>query len=198
MVPYLGYTPGILLSKLFQTGQGVLIYGPSYSAYNIQNLQKSVAGGYYFASPATASYIDRANGNPGTSSTQGIFTFSGYNRQSVLFNGVSSYLIAGNPASNSLLSPFVNNQITLSAWVFPEEGPYQQQTVLDFGTTGNSYCHAARLVVLDGNPMVWHSPKPQQRPIIPHSKRSNSILMELYSNDILRFRKPKSVSKRPA
>ena len=151
MVPYLGYTPGILLSKLFQTGQGVLIYGPSYSAYNIQNLQKSVVGGYYFASPATASYIDRANGNPGTSSTQGIFTFSGYNRQSVLFNGVSSYLIAGNPASNSLLSPFVNNQITLSAWVFPEEGPYQQQTVLDFGTTGNSYCHAARLVVLDGN-----------------------------------------------
>lgn len=150
-IPYLGYYPGTSLSGLFTTGQSILLYGPSTSAYDIQNLQHSVANGYYFASPTTASYIDRVNGNLGTSSAQGTFTFSGYNRESALFNGTTSYLVAGNPASNSLLSPFVNGQITLSAWVFPKEGPYQQQTVVDFGTNGNSYCHAARIVVLDGS-----------------------------------------------
>ena len=150
-VPYLGYSPGTGLSDMFSTGQSVLLYGPSSSAYDIQNLQHSVANGYYFASPTTASYIDRTNGNLGTSSADGLFTFSGYNLQSAYFNGVNSIINVKSTASNPLLSPFSKGSITLSAWVFPKEGPTQTQTVLDFGSTGNSYCSAAGISVLAGN-----------------------------------------------
>ncbi|MEM3181321.1 MAG: LamG-like jellyroll fold domain-containing protein [Candidatus Micrarchaeaceae archaeon] len=99
-VPYLIYSSGTNILQQLPTGKKVLIYGPELAVMNIENLKNAISNGYYFASPFTPSYIDRASWNLMKSSPNGIFTFSNYNTHVAQFNGVSSYIQI--PNANSL------------------------------------------------------------------------------------------------
>ena len=115
-VPYLIYSQNTILARSFKTGQNILIYGPSLEALNIQNLISAVSNHYYFASPFAPSYIERSINNL-SSSTSGIFTFSGFNRLAGSFNGHNSY-ISVTPSSN-LQVPISNTGFSINAWVLP-------------------------------------------------------------------------------
>ena len=114
--PYLIYSQNTILSRTFKTGQNILIYGPSLEALNIQNLISAVSNHYYFTSPFTPSYIERSINNL-SSSTSGIFTFSGFNRLAGSFNGHNSY-ISITPSSN-LQVPISSNGLSINTWILP-------------------------------------------------------------------------------
>ncbi|MEM3781442.1 MAG: LamG domain-containing protein [Candidatus Micrarchaeaceae archaeon] len=91
-VPYLIYGPSTNILQQLPTGRKVLIYGPELAVMDIENLRNAVSNGYYFASPFTPSYLDRASWSLTKSSPNGIFNFFNYNTRVALFNGASSYI----------------------------------------------------------------------------------------------------------
>lgn len=110
-MPYLS-TSSYLFNYL-QTGQKVLLYGPSLAILNITNLIDNVSSGSYFTSPFAPSFSQRASGNIQQQSSAGIFTLSGIaNRQAAQFNGATSNIVTASiPTSSSTLS--------INVWVYP-------------------------------------------------------------------------------
>jgi len=114
-VPYLIYSSSTNILQQLPTGRKVLIYGPELATLDIENLRNAISNGYYFSSPYTPSYIDRASYSLQKSSPNGIFTFSGYHTQVAKFNG-NGYVEQTNGFS------FMNNanqNATISIWVNP-------------------------------------------------------------------------------
>ncbi|MDE1849956.1 MAG: hypothetical protein KGI00_04480 [Candidatus Micrarchaeota archaeon] len=111
-VPYLFYPPSSNALNSFKNGQSVLLYGPSLSTLNIENLRSNISNGYYFASPYAPSYPDRVNGVFTNQSSNGMFNFMGYNRQAAYFNGASSNVTI--PHSTGLDS---SSQYTVTSWI---------------------------------------------------------------------------------
>ena len=111
-VPYLIYLSSSGILSDLPSGTKALLYGPGLDTLNIENLRNAIADGYYFASPFTPSYLDRARANINTESPDGIFTFSNYNTQAGSFNGASSYI-----TTPSFAGP--TTAFTVSAWVRP-------------------------------------------------------------------------------
>ncbi|MGC9037741.1 MAG: hypothetical protein ACP5IK_03475, partial [Candidatus Micrarchaeia archaeon] len=60
-VPYLIYSSSTNILRQLPTGRKVLIYGPELATLDIENLRNAISNGYYFSSPYTPSYIDRAS-----------------------------------------------------------------------------------------------------------------------------------------
>jgi hypothetical protein len=133
-VPYLVYqsTTGVL--GYLHNGSKVLLYGPGMATLDINNLRNAISNGYYFASPFTPSYIDRASANFMKQSQNGLFTFSNYNRLASQLNGQSSYIsssTANLPLGSSVSSAF--------AWVYITAYPTSSVAEIeDYGvaTTG--------------------------------------------------------------
>ncbi len=113
-VPYLNFSTTNNALKYLQTGQHLLLYGPSLAALNITNLIDKINAHSYFTSPFASSFINRSIGNFQPSSQSGIFTFAPFGRQAAQFNGQSSYINVGD-------SPTLNptNAITIGAWIDP-------------------------------------------------------------------------------
>ena len=74
-MPYLSTSSSSF--NYLQTGQHVLLYGPSLAIFNITNLIDNVSSGSYFTSPFAPSFSQRASGNIQQQSSSGIFTLSG-------------------------------------------------------------------------------------------------------------------------
>ena len=112
VIPYLVVSSSTF--NLLQTGQRVLLYGPSLAVLNVTNLINNVSSGSYFASPFASSFSQRASGNVHQQSPSGIFTLSGIaNRQAAFFNGQTSFItIPYSPL-------FTFSSLTISAWVSP-------------------------------------------------------------------------------
>ena len=110
-MPYLSTTPTVF--NYLQTGQHVLLYGPSLAILNVTNLIDNVSSGSYFSSPFAPSFSQRASGNIEQQSQSGIFTLSGIaSRQAAQFNGATSNIVTSSiPTSASTLS--------VNVWVFP-------------------------------------------------------------------------------
>ncbi len=110
-MPYLSTTSTVF--NYLQTGQKVLLYGPSLAILNITNLIDNVSSGAYFTSPFASSFSQRASGNIQQQSSSGIFTLSGIaNRQAAQFNGATSNIVTASiPTSSSTLS--------VNVWVYP-------------------------------------------------------------------------------
>ena len=110
-MPYLSTTS--TLFNYLQTGQHVLLYGPSLAILNLTNLIDNVSSGSYFSSPFAPSFSQRASGNIQQQSSSGIFTLSGIaRRQAAQFNGATSNIITS-PIPTSI------STLTVNVWVYP-------------------------------------------------------------------------------
>ena len=129
-------TPYLVVSsstfQLLQTGQHLLLYGPSLSVLNVTNLIDNVSAGSYFASPFAPSFSQRASGNIQQQSSSGIFTLSGLaNRQAAQFNGASSDIESSSvPTSTSTLS--------VNVWVYPTNSA-GNRGIISQGTGTNTW-----------------------------------------------------------
>ena len=112
-VAYLIYPSSSNFLQLIPTGTRVLVYGPMLETLNIEGLRNAITNGYYFASPFTPSYLDRADGDFNTQSPNGIFTFSNYNRQAASLTGLNSNIVVQDA---SILDP--TSTVSISAWVY--------------------------------------------------------------------------------
>jgi hypothetical protein len=110
-VPYLIYPSSSGILADLPSGTKALLYGPGLDTLNIENLRNAVANGYYFASQFTPSYLDRAQAYFNRQSTNGIFTFSNYNRQAGSFNGVSSNVSTALPTT-------AVNSVSVAVWAY--------------------------------------------------------------------------------
>ena len=165
-VPYLNYQlSSKFISNDITTGQPALLYGPSSSTFDISGLKSAIANGYYFASPFAPSYLDRAAGNFGNSSTDGIFTFTGNNR-------VVAYL-----ESNSYIT---GNRINLAnltnlEWVYPTDnnsfGP-----VAEFDGASANYGFY-KISIDNGNVVVWNGA----------TSYSSSFIVPMYKWSLIGF-----------
>ena len=129
-VSYLIYPSSSGFLQHIPTGTKALIYGPLLETLNIEALRNAITNGYYFASPFTPSYLDRAQANFNNQSLNGIFTFSNYDTQAGVFSSAaSSYALVSS-------SNFPNNQpsATVSAWMDPVTYP-QTGGIVSIGST---------------------------------------------------------------
>ena len=144
-VAYLNYPfTSNYISNSIKDGQASLLYGPSLEILDAQGLINAIDKGYYFASPFASSYLDRADGNFGNSSIEGIFTFTGYNKR-VAYLTENSY-ITGNGVSIA--------NITNLEWVYPMSnhsfGPIA-------GFDGSTRNYGFYNISLDnGNIVIWN------------------------------------------
>ena len=147
-VAYLNYpVSSNYISNSISDGQAVLLYGPSLSVLNTHGLINAIDNGYYFASPFAPSYLDRANGNLGNSSVDGIFTLTGYNRM-VAHLTENSY-ITGNRVS-------VTNLTDLE-WVYPTSNQsFGPIAGFDGATTNVGFYNIS---IDNGNIVVWNGNK---------------------------------------
>ncbi len=150
-LPYILYpASSSYIENVIQTGQTALVYGPAMKTLDINALRNAVASGYYFASPFTPSYLDRIVGNFGNSSSNGMFTFTGYSRTAAYLNGFSSY-ISGNGVYSSNIANF--------EWINP----------MGYGFAGSSFNPIAAFegstantgfyqlgITASGNLVVWN------------------------------------------
>ena len=112
-VPYLGYAGGVNPASYIKTGEGILLYGPGLSTFNIEDLRNSVASGRYFATQFAPSYMQRASDNTYGTSSEGLLTFGGFNLETGNFNGVNSVISV---SSNNL--PQGNTSRSIFGWVY--------------------------------------------------------------------------------
>ncbi|MDE1762226.1 MAG: LamG domain-containing protein [Candidatus Micrarchaeota archaeon] len=114
-VPWLSYPSASGIVGNLVSGQQVLIFGNTLSAYSIQNLISAAGGGYYFGSPFAPSYLDSAQAYATKQNPSGIFSFASYNLQVANFSrSLSSSIYLG---SNSILKP--TNSLTFTLWADP-------------------------------------------------------------------------------
>ncbi|MHB1830074.1 MAG: LamG domain-containing protein, partial [Candidatus Micrarchaeaceae archaeon] len=114
-VPYLNFSTTNNALKYLQTGQHLLLYGPSLAALNITNLVDKINTHSYFTSPFASSFINRSTGNFQPSSQSGIFTFAPFGRQAAQFNGQNSYIQVPDSPSLRVGNPY----FTFFAWINP-------------------------------------------------------------------------------
>ena len=144
-VAYLNYpVSSNYISNAINTGQSVLLYGPSLSTLSTQGLISAINNGYYFASPFAPSYLDRADGNMGNSSVDGIFTLAGYPDTAAYLTD-NSY-ITGNRVNVA--------NLTNLEWVYPMSnqsfGPIA-------GFDGSTRNYGFYNISLDnGNIVIWN------------------------------------------
>ncbi|MDE1845716.1 MAG: LamG domain-containing protein [Candidatus Micrarchaeota archaeon] len=114
-IPWLAYPSATGVLGNIKNGQQVLISGNTLSVYSIQNLITAASGGYYFASPLTPSYLDRAQQSVLKQNPNGLFSFSTSTPQVGAFNSISPISYVTIPSNN----PDFNgkSQITILAWV---------------------------------------------------------------------------------
>ncbi len=84
--PYLVYKNDTIMSYL-QDEPNFLINGAGLDLLNTSAIQSSAVGGFYYASPYTASYLQRTEGKPYAESPEGIFSFRSIGRNAAYFNG---------------------------------------------------------------------------------------------------------------
>ena len=127
--PWLVYANTANQLSTFQTGDQVLVYGPTLAALNVSPLQSAFYNGYYFASPFAPSYASRVVGALASASPQGSFNLLGSNLQTGYFNGATSQIIL--PALTGIRS--------VSLWL--KTGSSAQQPVYDSGacSSGGSF-----------------------------------------------------------
>lgn len=198
-LPYLVTSTATIQS--LQTGQHILLYGPSLAVLNVTNLIDNVSSGTYFSSPFAPSFSQRASGNIQQQSSSGIFTLSGLaNRQAAQFNGASSSIIT-TPLPTSAT---VNTVI--SAWFLTKSSTSGQVIVLlgnNGGTNGYGIyiggsptsCASGTLAILQAginwictgvayNPNQWYDIALVSLP------SSGNVVYELFLNGILVYTSP--------
>ncbi len=147
-VAYLNYpVASNYISNSINDGQAVLLYGPSLETLDTHGLINAINNGYYFASPFAPSYLDRADGNLGNSSIDGIFTLTGYNKR-VAYLTENSY-IAGNGVTIA--------NITNLEWVYPMSNQSFGPIAEFGGSTENSGFYNISLD--NGNIVIWNGAK---------------------------------------
>ena len=148
-VAYLIYPSSSNFLQLIPTGTRVLVYGPMLETLNIEGLRNAITNGYYFASPFTPSYLDRADGNFNTQSPNGIFTFSNYNTQAASFSSSSNQYVQ---ASDSGL-PTGSSARSMFGWV--KTSSTGGQTVLSYGAAASSELSALFINWNNANELSW-------------------------------------------
>ncbi|MEM0200831.1 MAG: LamG domain-containing protein [Candidatus Micrarchaeaceae archaeon] len=119
-IPYLIYSQNTVLTNYFLNGTNIELYPKQLEALNIQNLINSVSNNYYFTSPFTSSYIQRAS-DIVNSSNYGIFNLPNNERTVATFNGLTDIVLS--PSAN-LKVPVSNNGLSINLWVLP--GNFEQ------------------------------------------------------------------------
>lgn len=114
-VPYLIYpsSSNVLLSIPNDTS--VLLYGPELATLNIEGLRSAIANSYYFASPYTPSYLDRAQAILSKQSPNGIFLFTNYDTQVANLPGPSGKKITINTPKAIVANAVA---LSVSAWIY--------------------------------------------------------------------------------
>jgi len=110
--PYLVYKNDSIMGYL-QSNPSVLINGPSLELLNTSAIQSSARGGFYYASPYAASYMQRAQGEPYKQSPYGIFSFRSIDRNAANFS-----LQTQNISIPALSHIAGSSNATISAWVY--------------------------------------------------------------------------------
>lgn len=112
-IPFLVFPISANILYNLNTGDQLLLYGPGLSVLQISHLISAASSDSYFASPLTASYLDRVTGDFQRASPNGIFTLFGAARQAAVFNSTYySYL-----ESPVLSTP--TRTLSVSAWIYP-------------------------------------------------------------------------------
>lgn len=116
-MPWLVYPLSSNILGNLKSGQQALILGNALSVYNIQNLINAAANGYYFPSPFTPSYLDRAQESILKQNPNGIFSLSNYNLQGIstqtsVHGGAQSYF-------NVVPSNTLSGTFTATLWFKP-------------------------------------------------------------------------------
>ncbi|MEM0159706.1 MAG: LamG domain-containing protein, partial [Candidatus Micrarchaeaceae archaeon] len=95
-------------------------------------LRNAISNGYFFASPFTPSYIDRANASLLKQSQNGIFTFTNYNRMASGFSGSvgSSEIISQKGYS-------APNALTITGWFYSSAFENNYQFPIDSNPEAN-------------------------------------------------------------
>lgn len=89
-IPYVVYNPSnVPILSYLQTGQQVMLYGPTLSVLNMSGLIGEANNESYYPSQLTPSYIARSQENLSSQSAQGIFTLGGYDRETAYFTSVA-------------------------------------------------------------------------------------------------------------
>ena len=147
-VPYLNYPlSSNYISNTVSTGSAVLLYGPSLATLNIHNLRNAIVNGYYFASPYAPSYLDRAVGNFGNKSVDGLFTFSGYDRKVAYFSS-NSYINGANISISNM---------TNFEWIYPTSNQsFSPIAGFDGSPTPSGFYNIS---LSYGNIIVWNGVK---------------------------------------
>ncbi|OWP53325.1 hypothetical protein Micr_00446 [Candidatus Micrarchaeum sp.] len=109
--PYLVYKNDTIMSYL-QDEPNFLINGAGLDLLNTSAIQSSAVGGFYYASPYTASYLQRTEGKPYAKSPEGIFSFRSIDRNAANFNG-NSEITTSIPIASTY-------NFTVAFWVNPK------------------------------------------------------------------------------
>ncbi len=151
--PYLVYKNDTIMSYL-QNEPNFLINGAGLDLLNTSAIQSSAVGGFYYASPYTASYLQRVDGKPYKSSPEGIFSFRSIDRNAANFT-----LNTQNISLPSLSKVAGSSSATISAWVYIRAMPNHQIILSDDWNTPNvlqMYVHTdGRLEADFGSGSAW-------------------------------------------
>ncbi|MEM0201708.1 MAG: LamG domain-containing protein, partial [Candidatus Micrarchaeaceae archaeon] len=123
--PYLVYKNDTVMSFL-QTNPSLLLDGAALELLNTLPIQSSAIGGFYYASPYTASYLQRVDGEPYMQSSDGIFSFRSIDRNAANFS-----LTTQNISIPSLSKISGNTNATISAWIYIRSMPNHQIILSD-------------------------------------------------------------------
>ncbi|MEM3460254.1 MAG: LamG domain-containing protein, partial [Candidatus Micrarchaeaceae archaeon] len=131
-VPFLIYSSSTNVLQQLKNYTKVLLYGPGMDLLNIESLRNAISNGYFFASPFTPSYIDRANASLLRQSRNGIFTFTNYNRMASGFSGSvgSSEIISQKGYS-------APNALTITGWFYSSTFENNYQFPIDSNPEAN-------------------------------------------------------------
>lgn len=134
-VPYLNFSATQNALQYLQTGQQVLLYGPSLAVLNITGLITDINSGDYFTSPFAPSFSQRASGYMNVQSPGGIFTFAPYGRLAAVFNNTKGSEMLSSETQSGVVG------YTVAEWVYPTS---QSSAILEedrgasASTSGNS------------------------------------------------------------
>ena len=151
--PYLVYKNDTIMSYL-QDEPNFLINGAGLDLLNTSAIQSSAVGGFYYASPYTASYLQRTEGKPYAESPEGIFSFRSIGRNAANFT-----LNTQNISLPSLSKVAGSSGATISAWVYIRAMPNHQIILSDDWNAPNvlqMYVHTdGRLEADFGSGSAW-------------------------------------------
>lgn len=151
---WLQYVSGSGEVPLLKNGEQVLLYGPGKEVLNIQNLINATNNGYYFASPYTTSYLDEASGMFTRQSPNGIFTFSNYNTQAGLFDGIMANVVLPIIGPESTTGPLPANNPSLSVWIETNTPAAAANAVFSVQSFYGSGSNSWSFDILNGNAVI--------------------------------------------